>query len=162
MTDAPRRLLPEEVDALAALARIVWQATYPAIISQAQIDAMLADRYAAARIHSQLDDPRHAWWVTGSPPAGFAHIYADATVARLDKLYIHPDRQRLGLGAALLQACIDWARALDLRVLRLQVNRSNTQAMRAYEKYGFRIVESRIFDIGNGFVMDDHVMERAL
>ncbi|HQS98793.1 MAG: GNAT family N-acetyltransferase [Hydrogenophilales bacterium 16-64-46] len=162
MTDAPRRLLPEEVGALAALARIVWQATYPALISQAQIDAMLADRYAAARIRSQLDDARHAWWVTGSPPAGFAHVYVDATAAKLDKLYVHPGRQRQGLGTALLHACADWARAQRCLVLRLQVNRGNIPAIRAYESYGFHLVESRVFDIGNGHVMDDHVMEITL
>ena len=51
-----------DVDAVSALARTVWQATYPALISQAQIDAMLADRYAPERIREQLDDPRQAWW----------------------------------------------------------------------------------------------------
>ena len=59
------RLTPQEADAVSALARVVWQATYPPLISQAQIDAMLADRYAPARILEQLDDPRHAWWVPG-------------------------------------------------------------------------------------------------
>src|SRR3569833_3463819 len=57
------RLTPQELDAVCALARTVWQATYPALISQAQIDALLADRYAADRIRSQLDDPDHAWWI---------------------------------------------------------------------------------------------------
>ncbi|MFN3716453.1 MAG: GNAT family N-acetyltransferase [Thiobacillus sp.] len=162
MTDAPRRLSPDEVGAVAALARTVWQATYPALISQAQIDAMLADRYAPARIHSQLDDPCHAWWVVGLPPAGFAHVFTDSNAAKLDKLYVHPGRQRRGLGAALLRACAGWARAQNLPVLRLQVNRGNTRAIRAYEKYGLRIVESRVFDIGDGYVMDDHVMEMRL
>lgn len=162
MTDAPRRLVHGDVEAVAALARIVWQATYPALISQTQIDAMLADLYAEVRIHNQLADPRHAWWVTGSPPAGFAHVYVDVTAAKLDKLYVHPDRQRQRLGTALLRACADWARTQGLCVLRLQVNRGNAQAIRAYEKYGFHIVESRVFDIGNGHVMDDHVMEKTL
>jgi len=100
MNEPPHPLVPDEIEAVTALARVVWQATYPALISQAQIDAMLADRYAAPLTHTH-----------GTP------------------------------------------------VLRLQVNRGNTQAIRAYEKYGFRIVESRVFDIGEGFVMDDHVME---
>src|SRR3569833_3597157 len=57
------RLTPQELDAVCALARTVWQATYPALISQAQIDAMLAARYAAARIRSQLAAPEPAWWI---------------------------------------------------------------------------------------------------
>lgn len=159
-----QRLTAADVDAVSALARGVWQATYPALIPQAQIDAMLADRYAPERIHEQLDAPRQAWWGAkqGYTLAGFAHATLDESGCKIDKLYIHPDHQRHGIGAALLQEIAGWARMQQARRLWLQVNRGNTQAIRAYEKYGFRIVESRVFDIGGGFVMDDHVMERML
>lgn len=159
-----QRLSAEEIDAVTALARVVWQATYPPLISQAQIDAMLADRYAPARIREQLDDPRHAWWVARQDPmlVGFAHALRDETGCKLDKLYVRPDSQHQGIGSALVNAIEDWARQQQARRLWLQVNRGNTQAIHAYEKYGFRIVASQVFDIGNGFVMDDHVMERAL
>ncbi|MDP1644403.1 MAG: GNAT family N-acetyltransferase [Thiobacillus sp.] len=158
------RLTVVDIDAVSALARVVWQATYPPLISQAQIDAMLADRYAPARVREQLDDPGHAWWVARQDPAlaGFAHAIRDETGCKLDKLYVHPAQQRRGIGAALVRAVEDWARRQQARHLWLQVNRGNTQAIRAYEKYGFQIVASRVFDTGNGFVMDDHVMERVL
>ena len=156
------RLTPQDVDAVAALARVVWQATYAPLISQAQIEAMLADRYAAERVRAQLDDPDHAWWIARRDAAlvGFAHATHDGTDSKLDKLYVHPAHQRQGIGAALLQAARAWARQRQARRLWLQVNRGNTQAINAYRKYGFRIVESRVFDIGGGFVMDDYVMER--
>lgn len=159
-----QRLTRQEVDAVSALARVVWQATYPALISQAQIDTMLDDRYAAARILTQLDDPRHGWWIARHNAAlvGFAHAVLDNADCKLDKLYVHPDRQRQGIGRVLLQSVQHWARERQARRVWLQVNRGNTPAIRAYEKYGFRIAESRVFDIGNGFVMDDHVMEKPL
>ncbi|OYW40821.1 MAG: GNAT family N-acetyltransferase [Hydrogenophilales bacterium 12-61-10] len=170
MTDI-HRLTPYEVEAVSALARGVWQATYPALITQAQIDFMLADRYAATHIHAQLDDPRHAWWgaFAGEMLAGFAHaslnsadILLGGADAKLDKLYVHPDRQRHGIGSALLTTVQDWARAHHARRLWLQVNRGNMPAIAVYQKHGFRIIESRVFDIGHGFVMDDHVMEKTL
>jgi ribosomal protein S18 acetylase RimI-like enzyme len=166
MSEGPasvKRLTRQEVDAVSTLARVVWQATYPTLISQAQIDTMLDDRYAAARILAQLDDPRHGWWIArhNAVLVGFAHAVLDNADCKLDKLYVHPDRQRQGIGHALLQAVQHWGRGQARRVW-LQVNRGNTQAIRAYEKYGFRIAESRVFDVGNGFVMDDHVMEKPL
>ena len=163
MTDI-RRLTPHEVDAVSALARVVWQATYPALISQAQIEYMLADRYAAERIRAQLGDARHAWWGAHADAAlaGFAHASLDDADAKLDKLYVHPDHQRRGIGGALLAVAADWARAQHARRLWLQVNRGNAPAIAAYQKHGFRMIESRVFDIGNGFVMDDHVMEKIL
>jgi ribosomal protein S18 acetylase RimI-like enzyme len=159
-----RRLTPPEIDAVAALARTVWQATYPALIAQAQIDFMLAGRYAASEINAQLNDPRHAWWAAqrNQALAGFAHASLDDSGCKLDKLYVHPDSQRRGIGRALLHAVRDWAQAHGARRLWLQVNRGNTQALAAYRQYGFRVIESRVFDIGNGFVMDDHVMELPL
>jgi ribosomal protein S18 acetylase RimI-like enzyme len=159
-----QRLTTADVDAVSALARVVWQATYPALISQAQIDAMLADRYAPQRIRDQLDDPRHAWWVARQAEVltGFGHALLDETGCKLDKLYVHPDHQRRSIGAALLRDIEAWARAQQARRLWLQVNRGNAQAIRAYEKYGFRVVESRVFELGGGFVMDDHVMEKPL
>lgn len=159
-----QRLTAADVDAVSALARKVWQATYPALIPQAQIDAMLADRYAPERIREQLNDPRQAWWGAkqGDALLGFAHAALDESGCKIDKLYVHPERQRHGIGAALLQEMAGWARMQQARRLWLQVNRGNTQAIRAYEKYGFHIVESRVFDIGGGFVMDDHVMAREL
>ncbi len=158
------RLAAADADAVGALAREVWQATYPALIPQAQIDAMLADRYAPERMREQLDDPRQAWWGMrrGDALVGFAHAVLEGTACKLDKLYVHPDSQRQGIGAALLRAVASWARQQRARCLRLQVNRGNTQAIAAYRKYGFRIAESRVFDIGGGFVMDDHVMELTL
>ena len=93
---------------------------------------------------------------------GFAHARLDGADCKLDKLYVHPDQQRQGIGRALLHAVQDWARQQQAHRLWLQVNRGNTQAIAAYQKYGFRIIESRVFDIGNGFVMDDHIMEHAL
>lgn len=157
-------LTAQDLDAVCALARTVWQATYPALISQAQIDAMLADRYVADRILLQLDDPSHAWWVARQDhtPVGFAHAVLDRDACKLDQLYVHPQWQRQGIGAALLQVVQDWARQRQARRLWLQVNRRNAQALDAYRKYGFRIVESRVFEIGGGFVMDDHVMELTL
>jgi len=159
-----QRLTAADVDAASALARVVWQVTYPSLISQAQIDAMLADRYAPERIREQLGDPHQAWWVAkqNHTLTGFAHALLDASGCKLDKLYVHPDSQRQGIGGTLLRTVVAWARAQQTRRVWLQVNRGNTQAVHAYVQYGFHIVESRVFDIGDGFVMDDHVMEKLL
>jgi ribosomal protein S18 acetylase RimI-like enzyme len=167
MSDAHPSLQPltaDGIEVVCALARTIWQATYPPLITQAQIDAMLADRYASTRIREQINDPDHCWQVArqGHAPIGFAHATLDGSGCKLDKLYVLPDQQRRGIGAALLQVIEDWARARQADRLWLQVNRGNERAIRAYEKYGFRIIESRVFNIGNGFVMDDHVMEKPL
>jgi GNAT superfamily N-acetyltransferase len=155
-------LTASDIDPVCRLARTIWQNTYPALISQAQIDFMLANRYAPAALQAQLDNPLHAWrvaWIADQI-TGFAHAILDGTSCKLDKLYVQPDSQRQGIGSTLFAVIRDWARQHAARRLWLQVNRGNTSAIAAYQKYGFHIVEARVFDIGNGFVMDDFVMEQ--
>jgi GNAT superfamily N-acetyltransferase len=155
-------LAATDIDPVCRLARTIWQRTYPALISQAQIDFMLADRYAPATLQAQFDDPLHAWRVAcvADEITGFAHAMLVDGDCKVDKLYVHPDNQRQGIGSALLAAIQDWARQHTAKRLWLQVNRGNAPAIAAYQKCGFRIVGSRVFDIGNGFVMDDYVMEQ--
>jgi ribosomal protein S18 acetylase RimI-like enzyme len=46
--------------------------------------------------------------------------------------------------------------------LRLNVNKYNAKAIKAYQRNNFVTVESVKIDIGNGFFMDDFVMEKEL
>jgi ribosomal protein S18 acetylase RimI-like enzyme len=45
--------------------------------------------------------------------------------------------------------------------LQLQVNRYN-KAKDFYNKLGFTVIEETDFDIGNGYFMNDYVMEKKL
>ena len=51
---AIRRVTPPDVPAISALAREIWQATYPGIITQEQIDFMLEQRYGHERLYDCL------------------------------------------------------------------------------------------------------------
>ena len=47
-----------------------------------------------------------------------------------------------------------------LQAASLWVLRDNESARRFYEKLGFKNVGEQITDVGNGFVMDDFLMEK--
>ena len=157
-------LRPDEVENLVALAGRIWHAHYPGIISPAQIDYMLAQRYKPGLILQTL--ARGDKWLAaraGQVLVGFAHGYpVSETDYKLDKLYVHPDYQRHGIGALLLERITAHARARGCGRLVLRVNRDNRQAIAAYEKYGFTRLTSLVEEIGEGFVMDDYVMLKEL
>ena len=54
------------------------------------------------------------------------------------------------------------ALALGCRGLVLQVNKQNGGSLAFYGKAGFTVREEAVFDIGQGYVMDDYVMEKRL
>lgn len=158
-----RPILPEDVPAVAALARLVWQDAYPEILPQAQIDHMLAERYDHTRLRAELADPQK-WLVqafVGAARAGFACGEIHHDEFKLDKLYVHPEFQRSGVGGALIGWMQDTACGNGFAAMILAVNRHNEKAVRAYRKHGFLIRETRVLDIGDGFFMDDYIMEKS-
>jgi GNAT superfamily N-acetyltransferase len=151
-----------DIDALCALAAEIWRAHYPAIISSAQIEYMLAQRYNAAAVRDELARG-DVWWdklLVNDRMVGFASYFLlhSARAMKLDKLYVHPAHQRGGYGRMLLDRAVTMARAYGCDALVLAVNKRNEGALAAYAKHGFAIVESVVKDIGGGFVMDDYVM----
>ena len=56
----------------------------------------------------------------------------------------------------------DECRKAGFLTLRLNVNKYNAAAQKAYKRAGFAIVEAPVVDIGGGFVMDDYVMKVTL
>ena len=159
-------LTAADVEPVAALARLVWQHTYPGIISQEQIDFMLAQRYGSQLVLAELAMPG-VWWdklTLDGRLAGFVSCLLGATAGemKLDKLYIDPQRQRMGLGARLVDHVVARALAAGCQTLILAVNKGNQRAIAAYRKQGFAVRESVCVDIGDGFVMDDFIMARSL
>lgn len=154
-----------DIEAVVALARRTWQRTYPGIISQEQIDFMLEERYHPQRLLEELTMPQ-MWWDQARLDgrlAGFSSCLITPTDdMKLDKLYVDPDRQRMGIGAQLLDRVVDHALAAGCETLILAVNKRNDSAIAAYRKHGFAVRESVCVAIGDGFVMDDFIMSRSL
>ena len=168
-TDATVELRParrDELPAIRELAGVIWHAHYPGIISVAQIDYMLERGYAIAGLAEFIDRPDRGLLLAlaQGEPAGFAAwlVTTRADEAKLDKLYVLQACQRTGIGKALLARVAGDARAAGATTLILNVNKRNTQAIRAYEKHGFTIREAVVNDIGQGYVMDDFVMAKPL
>ncbi|MCL2160614.1 MAG: GNAT family N-acetyltransferase [Betaproteobacteria bacterium] len=159
-----RPILPDDVPAIVGLARTTWLDAYKIIISPEQIDYMLAQRYNPARLCAEAEDPQK-WlrqaYVDGVL-AGFAACEIHKGEFKLDKLYIRPDMQRKGIGAALIEHTAAIAREQGFSSMILAVNKQNEQAIHAYTQYGFRVRDKTVTDIGNGFTMDDYVMEKGL
>lgn len=80
---------------------------------------------------------------------------------KINKLYVLPSLQGKGAGRALVNKAIERAQASTATHIFLQVNKANA-AKNFYLKLGFDIREEAVFDIGNGFIMDDYIMALAL
>jgi GNAT superfamily N-acetyltransferase len=155
-----------DIAPVCALAREIWMQHYPGIITVRQIEYMLAQRYSPAAIRMQLQS-REAWWdkleVRGEL-CGFASYErgTEARAMKLDKLYVHQLFRGKGYGAALIDHVAEVARQQGMDKLYLQVNKYNHGSVAAYLRVGFAVAKTVKVDIGNGFFMDDYVMEKVV
>lgn len=159
-------LAAEDVAPLAALAREIWFAHYPALISVAQIEYMLAERYDADVVRAELRRDG-TWWdklMVAGAMKGFASYFLTGIAGemKLDKLYVHPRLQRRGYGGMMVDRAASIAQTHGCDRLVLAVNKNNRSAIAAYLKHGFRIADAVVKDIGGGFVMDDYIMVKPV
>ena len=161
-----RAVLPQDVERLVALAREVWNDHYPGLISAAQIEYMLQQRYDPALVRAELERD-DVWWdqlLVGREMAGFASYWLTPVPGeiKIDKLYVRSRYQRRGYGGMLIARAADVAQRRGCNRLTLAVNKNNRTAIAAYLKHGFRVANAVVKDIGGGFVMDDYIMEKPL
>jgi ribosomal protein S18 acetylase RimI-like enzyme len=153
-----------DISLLQTLARQIWRAHYPGIISAAQIEYMLDRMYAAAVIEKEMQAGTN-WELVRQEreSVGFLSYSHDPTTAqlKLHKLYVVVERHGQGLGRAGLARVMEVAVVAGAREVSLYVNKNNHKAIRAYERAGFTIAESVRTEIGDGYVMDDYRMTGA-
>jgi diamine N-acetyltransferase len=141
----------------------VWPKTYAPILSQEQIDYMLVMMYSEASLEKQMNEGCQFIIVSdGFEPVGFAaYQEIEPAVFKLHKLYVLASQQGKGTRRFVIDHIIHTIQQQGAAVLQLQVNRNNA-AKKFYEKLGFVVLQEIKLDIGNGYIMDDYVMEKKL
>jgi ribosomal protein S18 acetylase RimI-like enzyme len=158
-----RSATPGDIPLIRQLCLQVWPQTYAPILPRAQIDYMLEWMYSPASLQQQMQDGvNYLLCHDDESPTGFAS-FADHGNGKfkLEKIYVLPPWQGKGAGKHLINHIVELVTAQGANSLQLQVNKQNP-AKGFYEKLGFAVKEAAVFDIGNGFVMDDYIMELAL
>ena len=86
-----------------------------------------------------------AWFVAfeGRRPVGIAAGLRDPELGeasrRVVSMWVEPAARESGVGTALIDAVVDWARGDGARDLQLQVTSGNQAAARLYERRGFAL-----------------------
>jgi GNAT superfamily N-acetyltransferase len=163
-----QRCRTDEIAVVQHLAERIWRAHYPGIISDAQIDYMLARGYSAEALARFVDatDAGLTLALLDDTPVGFAAWYRTGTgpdeEVKLDKLYVLPEQHARGIGRTLIEHVEQEARAAGCQRVILNVNKHNAGSIAAYRRCGFTVRGPVVVDIGGGFVMDDFVMEKPV
>lgn len=161
-----REATVSDVPVIRAIAHATWPVAYGAILSPQQLRYMLELMYSEDALLEQLTVNGHRYTLVllddvAQGFAGFEQGFNRLPITRLHKLYVLPSAQGSGAGKRMIDHVVARARDHGDAAVELNVNRFNP-ARTFYERHGFRIIRDEVIDIGNGFVMDDHVMRLDL
>lgn len=147
------------------IAKITWPVAFGEILSKEQLDYMMEMMYNPQTLQQQLERGHefYLYHVDGRV-AGFMGLepnYKGKKQLKIHKLYILPEFQGKGIGEAFIRLAEVRCVKLNLDSLTLNVNRYN-KALHFYEKLNFTNVKSEDIEIGNGYLMEDFVMEKII
>lgn len=156
----------DDIPIIRDIAYNTWPHAYGKIISTDQLTYMLQMIYDPASLAVQMQKGQQFYILSeGVTPVGFAAVglrpEESPVTYRLYKLYVLPAMHGKGYGKFLLDYVIDIVNNKGAAKIDLTVNRENP-AQYFYHKSGFQISREEDTDIGNGFFMNDYVMERLV
>ncbi|MEE1899309.1 GNAT family N-acetyltransferase [Flavobacterium rakeshii] len=148
------------------LAEKVWPQTYKNILTNDQITYMFEMMYSQTAYNEQIEKKGHEFLLIRDESGylGFASYelnYNNKPITKVHKIYVLPQTQGKGAGRALIDKISQIAADNNNTVISLNVNRYNT-AIGFYEKIGFVKAGQEDIDIGNGYLMEDYIMQKAV
>ena len=152
----------KDISLIQDLAEKSWRSHYPGIISHEQIDFMLDLMYSEEEINRQFNNPNYHYYLLGDAEnfygiMGFENHYEQKTT-KLHRIYITEEGKGKGRGKEAIQFLKNQILEVGDQRIILAVNKQNP-SYHFYLSQGFKVYEEGVFDIGNGFVMDDYLME---
>lgn len=146
---------------IAELASIIWTEHYPPIIGVEQVNYMLDKFQSFNAIKEQVQDGVFYFIMYfNNKPAGYLSYYKKEDSLFLSKLYVLDQYRGKKIGKTALIFIEDQLVDLGCDSISLTVNKNNSNSIKAYQKMGFKIIDTIVIDIGNGFVMDDYFLKK--
>lgn len=160
----PKVETEEEIAFLAQLASEIWCEYFVCIISNEQINYMVEKFQSVHAITVQIKNQGYEYYFmnVNGRTIGYLGIKQEEGKLFLSKFYIQKEHRGKGYASQAMEFLVGICKDRRLGIIWLTVNRYNDVTIAIYEKKGFRTVRTQVADIGNGFVMDDNIMEREI
>jgi ribosomal protein S18 acetylase RimI-like enzyme len=166
-----RQATHEDSELLSNLGASTFMSAYQADIHPVDMEAYLASQFSIKQILSEMEEPNSTFLLAyeGDQAIGYAKLKAglipgdedNPSSIELERIYLESQAIGKGYGSALLRACLNESRARGFETIWLGVWEHNQRAIGFYEKWGFEIIASKDFFMGEERHRD-LIMTRAL
>ena len=151
----------KQIQEISNLASVIWHEHFTPIIGIQQVEIY------AGKI-SVFSCPEKNRWKTGyeyfqifdnTEFCGYCGIHQEETTLFLSKLYLKKEARNRHLSTKTIQYLKTLCQKRGLSSIWLTCNKYNTNTLAVYHHLGFETVRSQVADIGNGYVIDDYILE---
>ena len=157
----------KDIPLIQDLAKRSWENAYAEILSQEQMEFMLDTMYSETEISEHLKNSNYYYFLVFDENSkvfdgflGYENHYENQTT-KLHRIYLVPKSKGKGLGKKTLEFLNEKVKESGDNRIILNVNKYNS-AKSFYESQGYKVYDEGVFDIGNGYVMDDYLMEKII
>ncbi len=155
----------KEIESISVLAREIWTEYFVPIIGIEQVNYMLEKFQSIDAISAQIDKGYEYFVAKHKEHSiGYLGLVPEIENRRMmiSKIYSRLEFRGKGVGKELFRFVEDKALTADIATLWLTVNRFNHSSVSWYLYHGFEIVGEEKKDIGDGYFMDDFIMEKTV
>jgi len=151
----------EDYSKIQLLAVSIWGEHYTRIIGEEQVAYML-DKFQSVKAMKVQANEGYVYYCVYNDDllVGYFSVKVDELLSELflSKFYIAKSQRGKGFGKSVILFLKYLKKDRGLQTIRLTVNKFNSDSIKAYEKFGFKISKEVVFDIGQGYIMDDYEM----
>lgn len=157
-----------ELKNLASLADEIWHEYWPSLIGRDQTDYMVEKFQSFPRIAEDVRSGSYEYWLIRATAdnrvVGYTGGREEQEEKRyfISKIYLLKAERGQGFASETLRFYENLCRMRGLQSLYLTVNKHNDLGVRTYRAKGFETIDSVETDIGEGYVMDDFIMEKQV
>ncbi|MDR2912601.1 MAG: GNAT family N-acetyltransferase [Alistipes sp.] len=163
-----KKATTDDCELICSIAAEIWAPTYSNLMSKRQLDYMFEMMYSPDNLRKAMTEGGQNFMIFSLENAENVGYVAYEILPEndfyLQKIYLKTALQGSGRGKMMLEGLLEHLKTVNpaARRLGLNVNRQNIKAVCFYLRNGFEIVSRRDHPIGEGFFMNDYVLEREI
>ncbi|MBY0433354.1 MAG: GNAT family N-acetyltransferase [Cyclobacteriaceae bacterium] len=146
-----------------SIAHATWPDTYGRLLPIRQLEYMLDLISSEQSLKHQMERNQQFFigYLANDSSVGFASVeehYKSAGDLMIHKLYLLSEFHGKGIGKAFIDYISGLATQTEHDTLILKVFFKNQEAIRFYERLGFRSIGEEMTELGNGYSVLDYIM----
>ncbi len=151
----------KDVKELASLAKEIWFEYWNSILTLGQIYYMVNRFQSEFAINEQIEHGNYSYYfiLESGKKIGYFGVEPQEDCLFLSKIYLKKEHRYKGIGQIAFGIIKKIAINNDLNKIHLTVNKQNMKTIQIYEKWGFKTLHPFVTNIGNGYQMEDYLME---